>query len=65
MEQNTNTNTNYMDIIPNSQSFDKLEQIIMNLEYGLMTSEEIIVGIQNSINMGYQMKKVKKKKKRK
>jgi len=50
----TEESVNYMYIEPNSHFYTELEQIKHSLELGL-PRERVIIGLENSIKMGYQI----------
>lgn len=57
--------TNYCQVLPDSQFYTDLEQLIRCLELmgkvKWMTPEYMIVGLTNSLKQGYQLRKRRKK----
>lgn len=47
--------TSYMQVIPDSQYFTELEQILACLQLNWDNQEYMITALKNSINMGYKL----------
>lgn len=51
------TQNNYHHVVPDSQFYTDLEQIITSLKSGVYDREYMIIGLQNSIKNGYNLRK--------
>lgn len=49
------TQTNFMQIEPNSQFYTELDQILRSLQSGAYDREYMIIGLQNTIDRGFYM----------
>lgn len=51
----TTSNANFVHVVPNSQFYTDLNQIKTTIESGVIDVNHILVGIKNSIKMGYKI----------
>ena len=58
------TKSNYVHIEPNSHFWTDLNQLLEYLKYKEASTEYLKIGLKNTLEHGYNLKKSKKKKKK-